>query len=142
MIKCFEKEYRWLSNMYPCKIVLRGIEYRTVEHAYQSEKNDSKDWKRFCSLSKNPRFVKIKSKEVKLVENWDEKRLIVMKFCIDQKFSKEPFRRLLLNTGDQEIQEGNDWGDTFWGVDKKSGVGQNNLGKIIMEKRKNLRENI
>jgi len=33
----------------------------------------------------------------------------------------------LLSTGNCEIQEGNYWGDTFWGVCK--GKGENNLGK-------------
>ena len=37
-----------------------------------------------------------------------------------------------------EIIEGNYWHDTFWGVDEETGVGENNLGKILMEVRANL----
>ena len=43
----------------------------------------------------------------------------------------------LLDTGDTELIEGNNWHDTFWGVCK--GKGQNNLGKILMEVRKDIR---
>jgi predicted NAD-dependent protein-ADP-ribosyltransferase YbiA (DUF1768 family) len=30
----------------------------------------------------------------------------------------------------------NTWSDTFWGVDLKTGKGDNNLGKLIMKIRK------
>lgn len=43
----------------------------------------------------------------------------------------------LLNTGDAYIEETNKWGDTFWGVSK--GIGENNLGKILMGIRDQLR---
>jgi len=38
---------------------------------------------------------------------------------------------MLLQTGDEELIEGNKWGDRFWGVCK--GKGKNNLGKILMK---------
>ena len=52
------------------------------------------------------------------------------------------FKQKLLNTGDAEIQEGNAWGDLFWGVDIITGEGKNKLGKRIMLIRKILREGI
>lgn len=61
-----------------------------------------------------------------------------MKDLIWQKFSfNNELSMKLLATGDQPIIEGNTWGDTFWGVCK--GVGYNNLGKLIMERRAELR---
>ena len=44
-------------------------------------------------------------------------------------------RSLLVATGDRELIEGNTWGDTFWGVDKNTGQGENHLGRILMELR-------
>lgn len=43
----------------------------------------------------------------------------------------------LLATGVVNIEEGNSWGDTFWGVCE--GHGENHLGKLIMEQRDALR---
>ena len=50
----------------------------------------------------------------------------------------EDLRKRLINTGDEELIEGNTWGDKIWG--KVKGEGQNNLGKILMRVRKELRE--
>ena len=58
--------------------------------------------------------------------------------CVNQKFAQQPYRDLLLATGDQFLQEGNNWGDLIWGVDIETGEGQNLLGKLIMEFRETL----
>lgn len=47
-------------------------------------------------------------------------------------------QRLLLDTGDAILEEGNHWNDTFWGVRLKNGQGQNHLGKILMQVRMEL----
>jgi predicted NAD-dependent protein-ADP-ribosyltransferase YbiA (DUF1768 family) len=62
-----------------------------------------------------------------------------MRECLHQKFNQEPYRTLLLETGDDYIQEGNYWGDTFWGMDLNAMTGDNRLGKMIMEIREQLR---
>jgi predicted NAD-dependent protein-ADP-ribosyltransferase YbiA (DUF1768 family) len=62
-----------------------------------------------------------------------------MRDLIRIKFSKDPLKSRLLNTGDSELIEGNWWGDKFWGVDERTGVGKNNLGKILMEIREELK---
>ena len=36
--------------------------------------------------------------------------------------------------------EGNNWHETFWGVDSETGEGQNNFGKILMELREELKK--
>ena len=38
----------------------------------------------------------------------------------------------LLGTGEAFLVEGNSWGDVYWGVDAVTGVGQNQLGVILM----------
>ena len=42
---------------------------------------------------------------------------------------------------DAELIEGNTWHDTFWGVDLKTGEGENHLGKILMALRKDFQQN-
>jgi ribA/ribD-fused uncharacterized protein len=140
MIRRFEKEYRWLSNFAPCSVVLYGITYPSVEHAYMSAKSDDVRWYLKCADDRiAPGEIKRMSKDVCLVKNWDAIKVEVMRECLNQKFRQEPFKTLLLQTGDRYIQEGNTWGDTFWGVDLQTGQGENNLGKLIMEIRGQLK---
>lgn len=64
---------------------------------------------------------------------WNEIRVTVMTNLVTQKFQKNKYlAQLLWLTGDKTLVEGNNWGDTFWGVDLHSGVGGNHLGKILM----------
>ena len=44
---------------------------------------------------------------------------------------------MLLDTGDKFIEETNWWKDQFWGV--YNGVGENNLGKILMRIREEIK---
>lgn len=143
MISEFQGEYRWLSNFYPCTIILEGIKYPSVEHAYMSRKSDSELWKDFCSTTISPEEVKKASRRISLIPGWEGIRVEVMRECLIQKYSREPLRSKLVVTGSQILQEGNWWGDRFWGVDIKTGVGENNLGKLIMEIRERLiKENL
>jgi ribA/ribD-fused uncharacterized protein len=142
MIAKFKKEYAWLSNFAPVKIKLFEIIYPSVEHAYMSMKSNDLEWKKFCSDLKNTAsIVKRKSKEIKLKEDWNDIKVDIMRSCIEQKFSQEPYKTLLLNTKNEYIQEGNWWNDDFWGFDLKKNKGENILGKIIMDIRKKLYEN-
>lgn len=140
MIKEFQGEYRFLSNFAKVDITIDGITYRSVEHAYMSQKSDDIEWKNFCKITESPAEVKKKSRKIKLVDNWDDIKIKVMRECIDQKFSREPYKTLLLETGDLHIQEGNRWKDKFWGVDLGTRVGRNILGKLIMGKRSRLNQ--
>ena len=136
MIKEFQGEYRWLSNFAPCKIVLEGVEYASIEHAYVSAKSDDKEWKEFCANPENTAgHLKRAGRDLELKPDWDEKRFGIMRECIEQKYAQEPYRTKLEETGFQHIQEGNKWNDKFWGVCLKTNEGENNLGKMIMEVR-------
>lgn len=137
-IKEFQGEYRWLSNFAPCKIKLDGITYDSVEHAYMSAKSDDIEWKEFCRDTKFAGTVKKQSRSIKLIDNWDKEKFTVMRKCLEQKFRQEPYKSNLKNTGDLIIEEGNNWNDRIWGICLKTGQGQNNLGKMIMEIRKSL----
>lgn len=65
-----------------------------------------------------------------------EARLANMFNAVNQKFTvNSDLGDLLVETGDQLIVEGNDHGDTFWGVDSRSGEGQNHLGQTLMRVR-------
>ena len=139
MISQFKDTYRWLSNFYDCIVELDDKLYPSVEHAYQSAKSDSEDWKLECQTNISAGTIKRLGKEVEIVDDWETKKIYIMAKLINQKFNREPFKSFLLATNDEVIQEGNYWGDKFWGVDLKTGEGLNILGKMIMNKRNLLR---
>jgi ribA/ribD-fused uncharacterized protein len=135
VIKEFQGAYRWLSNFSPCKVILDGVEYQSVEHAYMSAKSNDLDWKSFCATTISPGEVKKASRSVQLIPDWDQVKVDIMRTCIDQKYNQSPYKEKLIATGNEYIQEGNMWNDTFWGVSLKTNKGKNMLGVLIMEKR-------
>lgn len=136
MIESFKGEYRFLSNFWPCEIEWEGIKYPSTENAYQAAKTlDLSDRQKIASMK--PGEAKKFGRKVRMREDWDEIKLKVMEDINRIKFtsSRELEKKLVLTNG-QELIEGNNWNDTFWGVCK--GKGQNNLGKILMKIRNDL----
>ena len=139
MINQFKDEYFWLSNFCKCSITIHDFTYPTVENAYHSQKSIDINWKLKCQNG-TPSYIKRESRKLEIdVKEWDKRKVKVMEKCINLKFNQEPFKSLLLATKDEEIQEGNTWGDEFWGINLKNGKGLNYLGKLIMNERNKLR---
>ena len=90
----------------------------------------------------NPSEAKRLGRRVRLRSDWEQVKYDVMLDVVRAKFNQHPdLAQKLLATGDEELVEGNDWGDTYWGV--CNGRGKNMLGKILMRVRAELRgENI
>lgn len=64
--------------------------------------------------------------------------LVSMKGLLKEKFlQNEDLKVKLLSTDNEELIEGNNWGDKVWG--KVNGVGENRLGKILMQIREELK---
>lgn len=143
MIDRFLGEYDWLSNFYPCEVTYKGKKFPSVENAYQCAKLDTSYERDMTSdlQSCSPGQAKrLGSKYGRNCGVWQSYKLVVMKDLLDQKFGKPDFARLLLNTGDQKIIEGNNWGDTFWGI--CNGRGANHLGCMIQEIRTQLKRSV
>jgi len=140
MIREFGGEFRWLSNFAPCTIHVGNEVFASVEHAYVSMKSVNPAWKSLCADKEmTPGMVKRLSKDIILRPGWnDTMRLHIMEDLVRIKFSTEPFREDLISTGTQNIQEGNRYNDTFFGVCLKTGIGENHLGRIIMKIRDEL----
>ena len=132
MISSFRDEYFFLSNFYPVEIKLDGIVYPNAESAFQAQKTLDVEERRNFSMLKNPIQAKRLGRKVKLRDDWEEVKLDIMTEIVSQKFLQHPHLiEMLLQTGDEELVEGNKWGDRFWGVCK--GKGENHLGKILMK---------
>lgn len=133
IIDSFRGQYRFLSNFYPAKVLLDNIEYPTVEHAYQAAKTTDLILRQQIKEAPTPGKARKlgKSIEIKMsVPAWDCIRTSIMYKLLQQKFSDPKLHKMLLDTGDAELVEGNWWNDTFWG--KYKGEGKNVLGVLLM----------
>lgn len=130
MIGFFRGKHRFLSNFYPSEVSLDGILYPSIEHAYQAAKTIDITTRREIAALKTPGQAKRRGRRVILRSNWEHIKEEIMYELVLQKFARHPvLRQLLLATGEQQLVEGNTWGDTYWGV--CDGEGQNRLGKIL-----------
>jgi ribA/ribD-fused uncharacterized protein len=137
IINKFDGEYRWLSNFWPCKVVLEGVEFPSVEHAYQAAKTLDVETRKVISQIKTAGGAKKAGRSITLRKDWPEAKLEIMKGLVRQKFGDPTLRKLLASTENAELVEGNYWGDVEWGVYR--GQGKNLLGKILMEIRNEIK---
>ena len=133
MINEFSGKYRFLSNFWSCYVKYAGVWYPSVENAYQAAKmNNTEDRKRFLDIKASE--AKKLGRLLPMREEWDDEKLDIMYQLVRQKFTTSPILRdLLIETDSEELQEGNWWGDTYWGT--VNGKGENYLGKILMKVR-------
>ena len=133
----FQGEFRWLSNFFPVQIEYEGLTYPSVEHAYQAGKLiNIEDRKLFLVMSAGQ--AKRTWKKYQSYNLTEEFRLNLMYQLLSIKFNQEPFKSLLITTGDCYIQEGNRFGDMFFGYCLKTNQGKNHLGQMIMNIREKL----
>jgi ribA/ribD-fused uncharacterized protein len=122
------------SNFYPWA-------GRTLEHFYQAAKPSDPTfrWQTLILTAPTPGAAKKLGRRAPLRADWEDVKLDVMIGLQRLKYSDEypDNQQWLLGTGDARLEEGNDWGDTFWGV--CNGVGENHLGLILMDVRTMLR---
>lgn len=134
MINSFVGQYRWLSNFSISHVLYDTKFYPTVENAYQAAKTTGS---RIPFETCSPGVAKRLGRRIKIRCNWDNMKIDIMRSLLVQKFKKgNMFADYLINTGCEKIVEGNTWGDIFWGV--CNGVGSNNLGKLLMDIRRDL----
>jgi hypothetical protein len=139
-IKEFQGKYRFLSNFWPAKVFLDGFQYPTVEHAYQAAKTFDLKKREEIRNADKPGLAKRLGKKVSIRKDWEKIKISIMYNLVKQKFfNNSILKESLLSTGDEELIEGHTWNDTFWGI--CNGVGQNNLGKILMKIRNEIKRN-
>lgn len=139
VIEMFRGEFGFLSNFYECEIKYGSLRFKNLEACFQALK--SKDWnvrKMFEKL--DGKSAKALGRKIKLREDWDDIKEKVMEYLVREKFKQPWLKWKLLNTAGAVLVEGNYWNDRFWGVDLRSGIGENKLGKILMKVRDELAE--
>tara|TARA_E500000178_G_C16807440_1_gene655381 strand:- start:54 stop:479 length:426 start_codon:yes stop_codon:yes gene_type:complete len=135
-INKFHEEFDWLSNFFPCQVKFEGLTFTSSEAAFQAAKcADQNEREKFVNLSAGR--TKRLGKKVNLREDWNRVKIDVMREVLICKFSQNPgLKEKLIATGNEELIEGNNWNDRFWGVCR--GVGQNHLGKLLMDIRRTI----
>lgn len=154
IIDKFFGDFRFLSNFYPSPITVpiiydglnhkdedavrvHYITFPTVEHAYVACKVKSPEIQKFVATLDGAGAVKKYGRNIPLRDDWEQVKLNIMCMLVRKKFfTHDDLAYYLMQTNGVELIEGNTWGDTYWGVCK--GVGENNLGKILMALRDEL----
>jgi len=136
-IDSFDGDFRWLSNFWPSNVTLDAVEYPSVEHAYQAAKTTDATLRKSIANAKTPGLAKKMGKGLAMRSDWNSIKLDVMEHLLRQKFAVgSELSEKLLATGHRRLVEGNFWNDCFWGVCK--GKGENHLGQLLMQIRKEL----
>ena len=136
----FKLEFQWLSNFY----WHYSMPY-TVEHEFQAAKAAGYNPALAEQIlwSESPGKAKKLGRRALLPTNWDKDRDLIMKRALEHKFNMSPMKEWLLATGEIPLTEGNFWHDQYWGnclcESCESAPGNNNLGKLLMEVRSELR---
>lgn len=140
--------YDFLSNYYEHKMWYKNVLWESSEHAYQAEKTTDEDEREDIRCAPTPNDAKQMCKPGKLAffrPDWDQVKVGIMEEIVRAKFTEPSLRRMLLDTKDYELIEGNYWHDNFWGncsCGKKAACqaeGQNHLGNILMKIREEIR---
>lgn len=139
MINEFKGDYRFLSNFYMVPVLYEGILYPSSEHAYMAAKSTDPDAREFIRNCGSPAEAKKHGRNLVLRDGWETMKEHVMEIILRDKFTRNPALKVkLLATGNQELIEGNWWGDKIWGVCLKTNQGQNLLGKTLMKVREEI----
>lgn len=138
VIYAFRDEYDFLSNFYSCQIEYQGLWYQNAEAAFQAQKCiHEEDKQLFCGLPAAK--AKRRGRQVPLRSDWECVKLGFMEEIVRAKFLQNShLAGKLLATKERQLVEGNTWGDTYWGVDIRTGQGENHLGRILMQVRNEL----
>lgn len=135
----FKEENEFLSNFHICRIYLKDLKFSYLENAFQCFKEeDITNRPKYCFVK--PWKAKWMGKSAKLRSDWESIKIDLMEELVTQKFilKENNLSKKLIATYPKSLVEGNLWNDTFWGVDLKTYIGENNLGKILVKVRSKL----
>lgn len=135
-IRTFREDYWFLSNFYPCTIIHDGLEYGSLEAAFQASKcADLSERVRFQTLA--PAEAKKVGRTIMLRNDWERVKLLILAELVRTKFWGNPeLLSELLATGDALLVEDNSWHDNFYGnctcARCRDTKGLNHLGNMLM----------
>jgi ribA/ribD-fused uncharacterized protein len=128
--------YEFLSNFYASTVAYEGMLYPTVEHAYQASKSADQSTRAIIKNAASPAIAKKLGQAIQVRDGWLEEKLEIMQKLIREKFENPFIRWRLKETSPKKLINENRWNDRFFGV--VQGVGENHLGRILMEVREEI----
>ena len=135
-----DTDHYFLSNFFESPFDFMGVTFKSNEHFYQAAKAVKPEDAQKVIEAKTPKDCKYIGRRIKCRKDWDDIKLSVMWMGLRLKFEDTVLKDLLLETGDAELKEGNRWGDRWYGVDEKTGEGENHLGILLMRLREKLKD--
>ena len=122
---------RWeaLSNWFPCSVVMGGVAYKSVEHAFQAAKaGDDAAAATAIRSAATPAQAHALGRKLPLPADWERRKRPIMRSILRDKFRRDgALRERLMRTEGRNLLATNEWGETCWGV--SGGKGENELGK-------------
>lgn len=137
-ITSFSGRHRFLSNFYPSVVRHEDLVFPTVEHAYQAAKTYDAERRQYILNCPSPADARHAGRTLPIRKDWETVKIDIMRSLLLIKFQQPYLWECLLATGDADLVEGNTWGDRIWGQ-CPLGVGENRLGKLLVEIRLTLR---
>lgn len=142
MIDKFKDKYSFLSNFYATMLRVGNRNWPSSEHYFQAMKTTDLQLQESIRTSETKRAKQL-GRKIPIRKDWEEIKEKVMLRILRIKFSKPHLKNRLIDTGEEELIEGNWWHDNYWGdcyCDKcKSKKGLNRLGILLMQVRKEKR---
>lgn len=147
-INRFNNGYSYLSNFYVGQpIIFQGIEFLSAEHLFNALKTRISSEAQYVAEAKTAAEAKARGRAVTLRDDWDKsERYIAMRRTLGAKFiGSRDLAEGLVQTGENNLVEGNTWHDQVWGNcicgrPACQALGENNLGKMLMELRADLQK--
>ena len=137
----YEAKYYMFSNFASFAVVYKGLTWMTSEHAYQAAKFEDKGVIKLIhsSLSAHDSKKIAHVHKDKMNPDWSNLKVSIMEEIVREKIKMHPYiQEKLIETGERDIIE-NSPEDSFWGSGS-DGNGRNELGKIWMKLRDELKE--
>jgi ribA/ribD-fused uncharacterized protein len=134
-------EYGCFSNFSPHPIELAGRTWPTSEHYFQAQKFPGTEHEEAVRRCKTPGDAARmgRSRKLPLRADWESVKDQIMLDAVRAKFTQhEDIQKVLLDTGDAKLVE-HTTNDNYWG-DGGDGRGQNQLGRLLMQVRAELRQ--
>jgi ribA/ribD-fused uncharacterized protein len=136
-----EGKYGFLSNFANYPIKIRDKIWPTTEHYFQGQKYagtlDEEQVRNAETPAKAKELGKDRSKTLR--PDWEKVKIDIMREALLAKFNQhKEIKDKLVATGDATLIEHTE-NDKFWG-DGGDGLGQNLLGKLLMEIREQLKK--